>query len=807
MRPRRWAKAWTWLGWGAIAAVGILLTVWSTRGRGDTAEVPGPAPAARGEAPTFESTDTDIERVRQEPWSGEVVGQVVDLPYSRLALLGGPAAGANVELWSGWEKVGSTLADSDGGFRFKDADKLDPNQRIDLRVREDSHYRDVVYHTTIERFRMTEPVTIERPAHGILDGRVVDQEGRPVSALHIEFTVTRAPEERLEVVTDSDGRFEAAGLRIIDLALPGVQGVSLVNRSTPSELAAGGWEEMSITVERAATMALHVEEWNGSPAVGARVALVLGREELVGEAAAGGKRTTWKTTDSTGQCAASVPASRHMRLAVIYDGRSYGVLEATEQSVSMRQGQLTDVPVVVPPQGSALTVVLPMPFAIEGLVVYRDGTAASKPEIRARRIDEEQGEDVAVTRGNESGRFTILLSEGMVSGPLRLVATDPKRIGVSPRSPAFSIGEQVTSVSREAPVANVEITLRDPLTISGILVDSEGDPVTSPNDWVSRSVQAVPAGAVDPETKNTLGLVCSTKAAPDGTFCVSGLDDQLYDLMVSSQTYSHNVGWPASLQRFTGIPAGSTGVRLVLEDKNVVSIGLEIEGVDLRQVAELYVSNNRMFGPRDPTPSDRVGRRADVNGIADWPLGAAFRTWGGGARVRSGPFVGRRVCMRMKSEDEDLACVIQIPMQGEGWIQVGVECYDENGRPLMYPMASPVWFYPAGEHVLHFHAIPVSRIEGHIRGATESPMAVSLCDTAGRRIALHLPASDFDLGSTVTDAMPLIGGNRFVMDPAPSGRLVLWLGSHGELANESPRYTKEIQIAPGVTENIEWRVP
>ena len=350
------------------------------------------------------------------------------------------------------------------------------------------------------------------------------------------------------------------------------------NEVTASSLADGGSSTIEISLWPATEVRGRVVDPKGRPQVGVTVSVSVegsiarsslwwrpGREDLP---------KSWGETGSEGRFALlGVPAPRGhdaqatLRLAV---ARVLGAAASSQRTLSVRGGRSVDV---------------------------GDVTLASDADTRVVRIRvvDEQGvpvPDVAfgygfprMTRTDEEGVGLVGLSPRTGSGPVRMMAMAPRYA-----STPFTLDP--------AGPDDVEVRLGPPHQISGRVVHVDGSPW--PNVPVLAAVADAPVEQAFPEQAGpvtedlwTARRISAATSSDDGSFTLGSLPAGRFHLEARVQH-----GSPGAIQisraLSADVPAGTTGVDLVLPSYEEATGRLEVEVVEAETQAPVAGATVRL---------------------------------------------------------------------------------------------------------------------------------------------------------------------------------------------------------------------
>lgn len=502
------------LALGLAGAVGWFLFGRSSGKRskptGPVATAPGPGSAA---APTRPARTDDAPAGPRAPLS-----RGVD-PDGPLLLEGvvlderdQPVAGADV--WISTSPPRTARTETDGTFSF---DKLlGRTYAVGARAEE------LVGGPIQTRVTATpEPVVIRLRQGATVTATVRDADGeQPIAGATVRL---EGPTDR-SATTDASGvvRFRGVddGWLVVTAAAPGRAPGSATAVIGKSERAA----EVTLTLRAGVAVSGTVVDDSGQPVVGASV---WPRSASSWEFVDGEKRAT--VTDDKGQFTIAAVAPGSYRIVAMAERKARG----SSDLVSVTTQPTTGV-----------RIVLPAAATLRGTVF--DAAGARAPYATVRVSGTEAAADMVYHQvaADDHGDFVV---DGMPRQPLRLRAE-------SEVASSKAITVDMTGVADKR---DLQLTLDQTGAISGVVVDSDGQPVAE------ASVTAVPDFLSDDRRGDDLILASSTAATTDGggRFVLRGLEDGSYRLAASRAGHGERQAWGSDS---TSVRVGATDVRLVL---------------------------------------------------------------------------------------------------------------------------------------------------------------------------------------------------------------------------------------------------
>jgi len=184
------------------------------------------------------------------------------------------------------------------------------------------------------------------------------------------------------------------------------------------------------------------------------------------------------------------------------------------------------------------TITMVRGLSVTGTVLMPDGSPAAMAKVRLEQARASSGGDEGRrnfwggrNRGSErkettadgEGRFRF---DALTESAVRVVATTEVMGDDAPPTELVAIAEDVEPGSSEP----VELTLRATLTLSGLVIDDAGDPVTDFEIRAAREGYSSRSGAGDGVRKTT--------SAEDGRFSVAGLSAGTWKVSIRASGYT-----------------------------------------------------------------------------------------------------------------------------------------------------------------------------------------------------------------------------------------------------------------------------
>jgi hypothetical protein len=361
------------------------------------------------------------------------------------------------------------------------------------------------------------PVTLTLDPASALSGIVVDSAGRPVAGALVQPLPAprRSPSGQIYVSTRPDGRFRLTGLIPQGTYRLEVTGPGIVRASVTARTVAPGKPspEIRIVLPEGRTVFGRIEDETGHPVAEAPVLMSL-------------QVATWPDGILEPAKAVSDAAGR-FEIRSLSPG-SYS-LHAVRDGFSSAN-QTIEVP-VGPGETDLGTVKLPAGAVIEGRVTDTRGAPIDKAEVRI------------ATRQTSFGSFDTVFSlpekselEAVHTGPDGTFRIPDLRRGKTYKLMARHSGHvEASAPSVQAPTPEpVRIELRPARTLSGRVVDPEGEPVRGADVFWVEDLRLSVAGGM-PDVAG--GLRSQSVTDAEGFFEISGLEPGLIHLEVSAPGY------------------------------------------------------------------------------------------------------------------------------------------------------------------------------------------------------------------------------------------------------------------------------
>jgi hypothetical protein len=436
-------------------------------------ELPGHRPLTARGIEVAEGAETDLGTLELEP-EAVLEGRVVDLE-------GRPVAGATLEVEQLEPFSGSTrghrgrLVEADEAGRFR-VGGLSDGRPLDLGIRAEGYFgtwlRDL-------QLPLGEPLEVRLGRGGIVFGQVVDEAGRPlageslVARLAQDVPIPHRMASGQEIATgtsDEDGRFELTAVPVGLVTIGATSRVETVRQDTPVTMIREGERvgPLRIEVPASAEIAGRVLRADGSPAIGAEVAVVR-------EAQRSSFRTSGPPADALGRFRiwGVEPGPVRVVATLGVDGRAEKELIVA--------GGVQEIELVLAPT-----------TAVAGRVLAADGAPVARGTVRLVR----DGGDLHLPV-DQLGRFEVV---GLDEGTYHLVA-EVSGIGRGAHP-------EPVEVRRGRPVEGLVVRLGAGARVTGRLVGLAEEDLAH----VEMMAWAEGGGSASP------GLV-----RPDGSFEIRGL--------------------------------------------------------------------------------------------------------------------------------------------------------------------------------------------------------------------------------------------------------------------------------------------
>jgi hypothetical protein len=801
------ARRLVWVA-GAFVAVALGIAIWWNSSDPRSVQLGGPRQSneVATESPAGPRSSMLALQARQEMAPAEVVpagavhgpvrirGLVTDAqwpPYSGTPL---PVPSLLVQVSLGGS-AHSASTDVEGRFEFL-LDGLDQRPLAgSVSVPASKHRLAVAREFELLDGQSDIEVLLERPAHGRVEGRVVDPDGNPLANVRIEFTQEDA---RIETVSDAAGRFSAVVLPFDDWELDaGVPGTWRLWSHTILGPRGGGYEFLELTLMRSGSIEVLVEDGEGKPAKGVTVGLSLVQDELwqardvVGTSEKGAILHIEKSflqipasseTVVTGEDGLALfpevwsernlivrakSSSNPERMAEHHSHNLLLFSKVAESSESIRVAAGRLLRLRAQPFGLHRT--------IRGHVRFADGRAVPEPAVFVTALGRPEGEGFATrTNGAEDGSFELVLEDVRAGEQLFVRASDGK---------VFNEFRTRHAASATLLVGNEDLladfVLVETLSITGHVVGAGGRPV---------------AGRVYAASGGPSTYVHGKAIRQDGSFEIARLDPGTYELRVEP-AFS-----PGESHVFPGIVAGTSGVTLTIPDPARIALGI-------RLTAPSAVADACLLVAKAEEEQEGVGRFRpppaswSVSSVG-WPDGIGQKSVGGGTfsvegirfRSRHAQLVSNGKWLFARDEPErrwlDLA---------PGCYVLGMSAWDAEGRPFAAVLSEPASF-TEGEYAVAFELVPTGSARIHVEAAaaTSGFELVALGDD-GQRLPLFLGQSP------AMDAVRLVGEGTLGVDRLPVGPVILRVGTPRDLERGSFEIEQRAEIRAGETAELALR--
>jgi hypothetical protein len=727
-----------------------------------------------------------------------VTGRVVNVAYPDPEAEPTPAAGTTVRVRLSssppTEKGHEATTDHEGRFRIE---ILDPGTRwlgVSISADGDERYRSANASRDL-RADDTPAIDVElrRVEHGVLQGRVVGGSGEPLAGVPLALVPNRPGSARRETLSGPDGRFSFESA-LYGRLLASFEGYALLEPLEPRMRRTGGWEEMLIVLVPTSRLTVLVADASGNARAGVAVSVAPAPTELERPAGEG-----WGSNPATLRAESNVlgeatfdPVWSGKRLRVDVGGS--GPTLVTERAAGgelVFDEERTGEPIVVPLRGELVLVARLAPeIVLRGRVLSaaREPVAGARIQVNALERDRGYFRGAPLeTRADGEGRFELALAG--IRGRQTVLAAD----GAAPAGTFLARGEPMRSAAlvvvdpaeAHGGAIEVELVLEPLLSISGVVKREDGSPARS-------HVRAVPAGA-GYAAETTFGVRYADIDGRDGSFEIPSLAAGTYDLYVSQQLerasdfYTISVG----LQRFEAIPAGTSGLELVLGDRRNVRVRIHARSA-AGPVRSMIVLHGRSWS-RDPLRrGDPAPRQATFGELSSWPNAPLQLMGAAGDEDEFGLHqFGFYATNETTGHD--------VPSMEEGWVTIGVEAFAGEGRQgqAYFPVSTGrIWLDP-GEYEFTFDLVPMTRLEGRVLGAEGQDLALSLIAADGGLVPLA------GGGGVPRRVLALRADGSFRVEGVPAAPLRLRIGTPQELARGEFRREIALSLRSGENEPIE----
>jgi len=478
------------------------------------------------------------------------------------------------------------------------------------------------------------------------------------------------------------------------------------------------------------------------------------------------------------------------RLRVEVGGRGSSL--ATERAAGgelVFDEERTGEPIVVPLRGELVLVARLTPeIMLRGRVLSAAREPVAGARVQVNALEKHRGYSRGApleTRADNEGRFELALAGAR--GRQTVLAAD----GAAPAGTFLSSGEPMRNAAMvvfdpaeaQGGAIEVELLLEPLLSISGVVKREDGIPAPS-------HVRAVPAGA-GYAAETSFGVRFADIDPRDGSFEIPSLPEGTYDLYVP-QRVNDSLSISVGLQRFEGIPAGTSGLELVLGDRRNVRLRIHARSA-AGPVGSMIVLHGRSW-PRDPLRrGDPAPRQATFGELSSWP-NAPLQLMG----VAGDEDDFGRHQFGFYSTDQTSAH--DVPSMESGWITIGVEGFGQAGRQgqAYFPVSTGlVWLEP-GDHEFTFDLVPMTRLEGRVLGVEGQDLALSLIAADGGLVPLAGGG-----GGPPRRVLALRADGSFRVEGVPAAPLRLRIGTPQELARGEFRCEIALALRPGENEPIE----
>jgi hypothetical protein len=680
-----------------------------------------------------------------------------------------------------------TTTDASGAFRFVLTDPGKRPLQAWVSAEETGEYRRASLRVEFgEGEHARSGLVLERVAHGEIAGIVVDPSGAPRANALVAFEGTATfldtePEHRVETATDAEGRFVVHTFRGAARAVARTPGWRQIDASALKPREAGGWEPLRLVLQRVAGLTVHVLDARGSPLEGVEVSLdvsadePLARREITGQSSPRDRLTGTSAVDGRVDFA-DVWTDVELRCDV---RTPYGRWSSERQrdGVLLVPGDSGPAEALVAWSGivGELTVRVPRPRSVRGLVLLPDRTPAGGAHVWIARGPERFGVDVAA---DETGHFEwrdLLVPD---PGALALTATHPAALeswGPMLYTTACTRRVSFAELAADAPI---ELVLEPVLGIQGTVRRADGRAVAGGVGYRLHGA--------DEWTRIHRG---SESIEGDGRFEIEGLLAGSYDLDVRLREDSV-FSWSRIPRGFPAIGAGTSGVELVVGEPEVARVEFEatLDGEPVRfdHVLGTIRSRPETVRARTVPPHETTIRRLD-----GWPLPATLgllRGEGGTSDAQ-----GDHSFTYLNAEDGP---AIVAP----GWLWIGVRGWQASGA-MLHPTGLGLVYLEPDAYRFRFELMRTGNLSGRIVGAPIEPdLCVALVDADGGPVQVQRRQW------TVDTVSPTGASGAFLLQGAPVGPFTLRVGSEAELRAGLARHAQEVVIAEGENPPLEVRL-
>ncbi len=370
------------------------------------------------------------------------------------------------------------------------------------------------------------------PAGVTIEGRVVDEQGRPLAGALVAVPSDAQGEMPVQVETGLDGSFRLKGLARGDRYDLHIQAEGFVPRQAPG-VEAPPSEPLRIELRRGRTLSVRVLDPDGRPVPGAR----LSRLESTMTNAAGG-RSGHQSSTSLGETG---------------DEGSFqignlepGVLDLMVNADGFQPMLARGLHIPEDAAAGAVEITLVRGGVVEGQVLDGDGKPVAGARVSAS-LEEAEAVPAGMSSGNTDGEGHYRL-EGLVPGSYQVTVDS---VELSDRLWAkAAVGTGVRRLDFRFPSG---------AQVSGQVVDSQGAPVPR------ASLSLVPVGG---------GYLSNTVSRADGSFTFKGVPDGDFNLRGAAPGFALTVD-PREVRISGGAVQG-----LVLRLNRGASVAGRLLGVD-----------------------------------------------------------------------------------------------------------------------------------------------------------------------------------------------------------------------------------
>jgi RNA polymerase sigma-70 factor (ECF subfamily) len=761
-----------------------------------------------------------------KPDSLSVDGVVVDLAYPDPSLPPTPAAGATVKLMRyGKGTLAQTQADVAGHFHldlvrvsegersygsvalFADGDERHRNRSITLNIDRGptfpmAHGVGGPGYTEVA-FKPGVPLTglrLERATHGDVAGIVVGDDDRPLSGVTVQIRhavflgTSHAIDPDTEVKTDANGAFVFhnvhdergfnSGTPLVTALGPGLR---MVPSAPPAPLLRGGWRDVVIRMmATGGRMVVRVHDPDGRPEPGVRVGIGISKSEPAArwEQGLGSDVSSIQgDTDADGRVLLDdIWLGKRLALQVSRASEEWSRERAEQGVVDLRHADRGEHIIVPSSKSLQLDIVPPQQCLLRGKVIDAQGAAVANANIlmRPRGAPIEGLNPWMHHTTDANGAFEQALRRPPHTFDLEVIAYTggdamESVLEFLKGPPGRMVDRQVVTIAPDASEETfVQLRVAPGRSISGRVTNADGTPC-------SGDIAAIPVGAYE----GIYSWGSGPRLDKDGRFEITTLLPGVYDLDVRPE--KHYVFTACLLtQRFTGIPAGSAPVDLVLREDHTVNVEIDVSSADER-IAGMTVVTGLFYPYAVRDLSGHVPEHArSFPGTSGWPEGAILGMGGQSGASDAEAWTG---FLHLRGEVPVHHCK---PMN-EGWYFIGIDATDADGQRF-HPCGTGLVYLTSGDYHFHFDIDRQARVEGRIANADPgADLCVGLVTRDGRAVQVQRTTRH------LAELVPVGSGGRFALDGAPVGEFRLRVGTEQQL--RAGEFLQEVPVTVSTTNN------